>query len=69
MTYKTIPATNYSPARRVAARTRLYTVQSDGSINMPLTGRSMDAETFETYKQAAALDGITTKQVQPRIKI
>jgi hypothetical protein len=58
--YKHRPASSFSRGRKLRARVEVYEEQGNGSFINKATGRIMTAKTFEIYKPAAAMDGITT---------
>jgi hypothetical protein len=58
--YKHLPATRYSKIRKLRTRVEVYEELENRSFKNKATGRIMSAKTFEIYKPAAAMDGITT---------
>jgi hypothetical protein len=58
--YKHRPAGSFSRGRKLRVRVEVYEEQGNGSFINKATGRIMTAKTFEIYKPAAAMDGITT---------
>jgi hypothetical protein len=62
--YKHRPAGSSSRGRKLRARVEVYEEQGNGSFINKATGRIMTAKTFEIYKPAAAMDGITTNIIE-----
>ena len=58
--YKHLPASRLSKSRKLRARVEVFEERGNGSFINKATGRIMTAKTFEIYKPAAAMDGITT---------
>ena len=58
--YKHLPATHFSKGRKLRARVEVFEELENGSFMNKATGRIMTTKTFEIYKPAAAMDGITT---------
>ena len=57
---RNLPATRYSKVHKLRARDEVFEELGNGSFKNIATGRIMSAKTFEIYKPAAAMDGITT---------
>jgi hypothetical protein len=58
--YKHLPATHLNNGRKVRARVEFFEELENKSFINKATGRIMSSKTFEIYKPAAAMDGITT---------
>jgi hypothetical protein len=58
--YKHLPATRFSKSRKLRTRVEVFEELENGSFINKATSRIMTAKTFEIYKPAAAMDGITT---------
>jgi hypothetical protein len=58
--YKHLPATRFSKDRKLRATVEVFEELENRSFINKATGRIMTAKTFEIYKPAAAMDGITT---------
>jgi len=58
--YKYLPSTRFSKGRKLRARVEIFEELENRSFINKATGRIMTARTFEIYKPAAAMDGITT---------
>ena len=58
--YRRLQNTRYSKVRKLRTRVEVFEELENGSFKNKATGRIMSAKTFEIYKPAAAMDGITT---------
>ena len=58
--YRHLLATRYSKVRKPRTRVEVFEELENGSFKNKATGRIMSAKTFEIYKPAAAMHGITT---------
>jgi hypothetical protein len=58
--YKHRPASRFSKGRKLRSRVEVFEERENGSFINKATGRIMTAKTFEIYKPAAAMDGITS---------
>ncbi|HEV3224724.1 MAG TPA: hypothetical protein VGZ90_17715 [Puia sp.] len=58
--YRRLQDTRYSKVRKPRTRVEVFEELENGSFKNKATGRIMSAKTFEIYKPAAAMDGITT---------
>ena len=66
--YRRLQDTRYNKVRKPRTRVEVFEILEDGSFKNKETGRIMSARTFEIYKPAAAMDGITTIINLPQIK-
>jgi hypothetical protein len=57
--YRRLPATRYSKIHKLRTRVEVFEKLENGTFKNKATGRIMSAKTFEIYKPAAAMDGIT----------
>jgi len=58
--FRRLASTRFSKIRKLRTRVEVYEELENGSFKNKETGRIMSAKTFEIYKPAAAMDGITT---------
>ena len=57
--YKHLSPTRFSNSHKVKDRVEVFEELENRSFKNKATGRIMSAKTFEIYKPAAAIDGIT----------
>jgi hypothetical protein len=57
--FRRLQDTRYSKVHKPRTRIEVFEELENGSFKNKETGRIMSAKTFEIYKPAAAMDGIT----------
>ena len=58
--YKLLPAARFNKSYKRRTRVEVFEELENGSFRNKATCRIMPAKTFEIYKPAAAMDGIST---------